>query len=74
MDFIHSLFANALSGVSNLLVYFGIVALFLVGLIRCIAPVIATRGTLRRAIRSIRSEGEKKYAWQQDDFLGKGTL
>ena len=74
MDFIHSLFANALSGVSNLLVYLGIVALFVVGLIRCIAPVIATRGTLRRAIRSIRSEGEKKYAWQQDDFLGKGTL
>ena len=73
-QFFQSFFQNALSGVSNLLVYIGIVALFVVGLIRCIVPVVHTRGTLRRAIRSIRSEGDKKYAWQQDDFLGKGTL
>ena len=73
MDFIHSFFSNALSGISNLLVYAGIVALFVVGFIRCIAPVMGTRGTLRRAVRSIRSSGDK-YAWQQDDFLGKGTL
>ena len=74
MDFIHSLFSNALSGISNLLVYAGIVVLFVVGLIRCIAPVVHTRNTLRRAVRSIRSQGDNKYAWQQDDFLGKGTL
>ena len=74
MDFIQSLYSNALSGISNLVVYIAIVVLFVVGLIRCIAPVVRTRGTLRRAIRSIRSEGDKKYAWQQDDFLGKGTL
>ena len=73
MDFIHSFFSNALSGISNLLVYAGIVALFVVGFIRCIAPVMHTRNTLRRAVRSIRSSGDK-YAWQQDDFLGKGTL
>ena len=73
MDFFQSFFSNALSGISNLLVYAGIVALFVVGFIRCIAPVMATRNTLRRAVRSIRSEGDK-YAWQQDDFLGKGTL
>ena len=74
MDFIHSFFSNAVSGVSNLVVYVAIVALFVIGLIRCILPVVHTRGTLRRAIRSIRSQGDKKYAWQQDDFLGKGTL
>lgn len=74
MDFFKTFFANALSGVSNLLVYIGIVALFVAGLARCIAPVMRTRGTLRRAIRSIRSAGDTKYAWQQDDFLGKGTL
>ena len=74
MSFFQSFFDNALSGVSNLLVYAGIVALFVVGLIRCIAPVMHTRGTLRRAVRSIRSQGDNKYAWQQDDFLGKGTL
>ena len=73
MDFIHSFFSNALSGISNLLVYAGIVALFVIGFIRCIAPVMHTRNTLRRAVRSIRSSGDK-YAWQQDDFLGKGTL
>ncbi len=73
-EFFKTFFENALSGVSNLVVYIGIVALFVVGLIRCIAPVMNTRGTLRRAIRSIRSEGDNKYAWQQDDFLGKGTL
>ncbi len=74
MEFIQTLFSGTLSGISNLLVYIGIIALFLAGLIRCIAPVLHTRGTLRRAIRSIRSSGDKKYAWQQDDFLGKGTL
>lgn len=73
-QFFQTFFANALSGVSNLLVYIGIVVLFVVGLIRCILPVVHTRGTLRRAIRSIRSQGDKKYAWQQDEFLGKGTL
>ena len=74
MNFFQSFFSNALSGVSNLVVYVAIVALFVVGLVRCIAPVVHTRNTLRRAIRSIRSEGDKKYAWQQDDFLGKGAL
>ena len=74
MEFFRTFFSNALSGISNLLVYIGIVALFVAGMIRCIAPVVHTRGTLRRAIRSIRSEGDSKYAWQHDDFLGKGTL
>ena len=74
MNFFQSFFSNALSGVSNLVVYVAIVALFVVGLVRCIAPVVHTQNTLRRAIRSIRSDGDKKYAWQQDDFLGKGTL
>ena len=74
MDFIQSLYSNALSGISNLVVYIAIVVLFVVGLIRCIAPVVRTRGTLRRAIRIIRSEGDKKYAWQEDAFLGKGAL
>ena len=74
MEFFRTFFSNALSGISNLLVYIGIVALFVAGMIRCIAPVMHTRGTLRRAIRSIRSEGDSKYAWQHDDFLGKGTL
>ena len=43
MDFFKTFFSNALSGVSNLLVYIAIVALFAAGLIRCIAPVMHTR-------------------------------
>ena len=39
MDYFKSFFSDALSGVSNLVVYAAIVALFVIGLIRCIAPV-----------------------------------
>lgn len=37
-------------------------------------PVIRARNVLRRATRSIRTGGEGKYAWQEDNFLGKGAL
>jgi len=74
MNSFQTFFTEALSSLSNAVVYVSIAALFVIGLIRCIAPVMHTQGTLRRAVRSIRSEGDKKYAWQQDDFLGKGTL
>ncbi len=74
MELFQSFFTSAISGISNLLIYIAIVAIFIVGLFKCIFPVINTRSVLRRAIRSIRSEGESKYAWQEDKFLGKGTL
>ena len=78
MEYIHNLLNGMLSGsvnsISSAIIYVAIVLLFIIGLIRCIAPVMGTRGTLKRAIRSIRSQGDKKYAWQEDTFLGKGTL
>ena len=74
MDFIKSLFSDVLSGTTSVLVYAAIVVIFAVGIVRCIMPVVHTRNTLRRAIRSIRSTGDTKYAWQEDRFLGKGTL
>ena len=74
MQYIQSMFSGSLSGISNLIVYIGIVFLFVMGLVRCVFPVMRTRGMLRRAIRSIRAGGDKKYAWQEDAFLGKGPL
>ena len=74
LQYIQSMFSGSLSGISNLIVYIGIVVLFIMGLIRCVLPVAHTRGVLKRAIRSIRSNGDKKYAWQEDNFLGRGTL
>ena len=74
IQYIRSLFSGSLSGISSLVIYVAIVLLFIIGLTRCVFPVVHTRGVLRRAIRSIRSSGDKKYAWQEDNFLGKGTL
>ena len=74
IQYIQSLFSGSLSGISNLVVYIAIVALFVVGLMRCVFPVVHTRSVLKRAIRSIRSSGDKKYAWQEDNFRGKGQL
>ena len=73
MTFLQSFVASLGSSVFNALVYIGILALFVVGISRCILPVVHTRNVLRRAIRSIRS-GDDKYGWQEDRFLGKGAL
>ena len=74
IDFAQKMFAGSMNSVSSLVIYIAIVMLFLVGLVRCVFPVMRTRGLVRRAIRSIREGGDKKYAWQEDDFLGKGAL
>ncbi|MBR6766701.1 MAG: MotA/TolQ/ExbB proton channel family protein [Clostridia bacterium] len=74
MEFIQKMFPDLITGAVNLLVYIAIVAIFIVGIFKCILPVIHTRSLLRKAIRSIKSEGNNKYAWQEDNFLGKGTL
>ncbi len=58
----------------NVLIYAVILFVFIVGLIKCVFPVIRNRGTIRRAIRSIRAGTEAKKSWQEDDFLGKGVL
>lgn len=73
IEYVKKMFAGSLS-IPSLVIYVAIVVLFLVGLVRCVFPVMRTRGLVRRAIRSIRDGGDKKYAWQEDDFLGKGAL
>ena len=74
MAFIKSLIGSAVANLSNIFIYIIIIAVFIIGLVCCIAPVIRTRGRLRHAIRTIKSGGKNRTAWQEDGFLGKGSL
>lgn len=74
MEFLQTLLGSASSDLSSLLIYAVIVAVFAVGLALCIAPVVGTRGRLRAAIRSIKAGEKAKRSWQEDDFLGRGSL
>jgi len=73
MEYIKA-FMSAVDDWVGLLVYAVIIVLFIVGFFRCILPVMRTRSRLRRAIRSIKAGGSQKHAWQEDAFLGKGSL
>ena len=68
------MFLGSVNSVFSLVIYVAIVVLFIIGLVRCVFPVMRTRGLIRRATRTIRAGGDKKYAWQEDAFLGKGAL
>lgn len=59
---------------SDIVVYAIIIVVFIVGLILCIAPVIDTRNRLRRAIRDLRAGDKSKRSWQENNFLGRGSL
>lgn len=74
MGFLSSLKGILGGSYLNLLVYAVILFVFIIGLIKCVFPVLGTRGTLRSAIRNIRAGTEAKKSWQEDDFLGKGVL
>ena len=62
MEFLQSLLGSASSDLSSLLIYVIIVAVFIVGLVLCIAPVVGTRGRLRAAIRSIKAGRQRPSA------------
>ncbi len=74
MGFLASFKADMLSSIVNIFIYAAIVFVFILGFLRCICPVLHTRGTLRRAIRNIRAGSDAKQSWQEDSFLGKGVL
>lgn len=74
MNFFETLKSEMAGSAVNILVYAAIVFVFIIGLIKCIVPVMRTRALLNRAIRNIRAGSEAKQSWQQDDFLGKGVL
>lgn len=74
MEFLKSLLGSAAADLSNVIVYVIIVAVFIVGLICCVQPVVETRGKLRRAIKKLKEDGKTKRSWEDDYFLGKGAL
>lgn len=74
MDFIKTLFGSFGSNVSNMVIYAVIIAVFIIGLVYCIAPVLDNRGRLRRAVSTIKQGSKAKRSWQEDEFLGKGSL
>ena len=63
-----------ITDLSTYLVYIAIVALFIVCLMKCVAPVVNTRRVLRRAVREIKQGENSKHSWQEETFLGKGPL
>jgi ABC-type transporter Mla subunit MlaD len=73
LEFIKNVFSK-MNGITNALVYLAIAALFILGIIKCVAPVVSTRGVLRRATRNIRQGDKAKRSWQEERFLGKGVL
>ena len=77
MQLFNEVWANIMDqlarNLANSLVYIAMVVLFVVGLLKCIYPVIKSRNQLRRGIRKIKNE-ESKDAWQDKRFLGKGPL
>ncbi len=58
----------------SIFVYVAIVVLFIIGIAKCIAPVVRTRNLLKRAIVNIRKGDKARRSWQDDRFLGKGVL
>ena len=74
MGFVEALKSQMAGSIFNILVYAAIVFVFIMGLVKCIVPVIRTRGLLRRAVHNIRAGSDAKQSWQEDDFLGKGVL
>ena len=59
--------------IGDVLVYVAIAVVFLIGIVRCVTPMLRNRRILKRAARALRS-GESKTGWQQETFLGRGSL
>ncbi|MDL2205651.1 MotA/TolQ/ExbB proton channel family protein [Eubacteriales bacterium OttesenSCG-928-N13] len=69
-EFLQSYLANML----NYTVYAAIAVLFIVTVIKCVMPVIGTKGVLNSATRQIKKGEAAKRTWQDEAFLGKGAL
>ena len=74
MGFLNSLGASLTSNASNLLVYIAIVVTFVLGVVLCVMPVMRNRRLLKRGVRLIRQGTKARRNWQQEDFLGSGSL
>ena len=63
-----------LGGGISVVVYIIIIALFLIGVFRCILPVTRNTKRLKKAIYQIKQGDKAKRSWQEDRFLGRGSL
>jgi len=68
-----------IEAICSAMVYVAIAVLFLLGVIKCISPVLSCRRMLARAVRQLRSASSSasatsKQAWQDKKFLGRGQL
>ena len=61
MNWVQNLLGSA--SVADILVYAAIIAIFVLGIVKCVTPVLNTRRLLLRAIRNIKAGG------QRQDFL-----
>ena len=66
--------ASLTTDLASALVYIAIAVLFVIVMVKCVAPVVNTRRLLGRAVRQIRKGEHSKRSWQEEDFLGKGAL
>ena len=74
MNFLSSMI-NSLGGSAvSLLIYAIIILVFIIGLILCVFPVTHNRGILLRATRVIRRGEDSRRSWQEDSFLGHGSM
>ncbi len=55
-------------------VYAAIIVLFIIGLFSCIIPVSNNRKRLQRAVAILKQGDKAKHSWQEDKFLGRGSL
>lgn len=69
MNWVQNLLGSA--SVADILVYAAIIAIFVLGIAKCVMPVLNTRRLLLRAIRNIKAGDNAKISWQDDKFLGK---
>lgn len=58
----------------SVFVYVAIIILFIVGIMKCILPVIRTSDVLNRAVKNIKKGDKARRSWQEDRFLGRGVL
>ncbi|MCR4621358.1 MAG: MotA/TolQ/ExbB proton channel family protein [Clostridiales bacterium] len=63
-----------MGGGISVVVYLVIIVLFLIGIFRCILPVTRNTKRLKRAIYQIKQGDKARHSWQEDRFLGRGSL
>ena len=63
-----------MGGGISVVVYGAIIALFVIGMFSCIWPVSTNRKRLQRAVAILKQGDKAKRSWQEDRFLGRGSL